>query len=118
MNSFVRCLLRGCQSTELNLWPPHGFQGVPARRNRPACQVHCCKTPRSIGAGSSCATISPSCVVGADDSLQVGVGQLMVDPVDEGTEFAGVDEESLTPELPTPLWPPDVHRFNNAVAPH
>ena len=34
-------------------------------------------------------------VVGGDDLLEVGVGQFAVDAVDEGAEFAGVDEEGL-----------------------
>ncbi len=34
-------------------------------------------------------------MVGGGDFLQVGVGQLAVDAVDEGAEFAGVDEERL-----------------------
>ena len=34
-------------------------------------------------------------MVGVGDFLQVGVGQLAVDAVDEGAEFAGVYEEGL-----------------------
>jgi len=34
-------------------------------------------------------------VVGAGDFLKVGVGEFAVDAVDEGAEFAGVDEEGL-----------------------
>ena len=34
-------------------------------------------------------------MVGGRDFLQVGVGQLAVDAVDQGAEFAGIDEEGL-----------------------
>ena len=34
-------------------------------------------------------------VIGGRDFVEVGVGQLAVDAVDEGAEFAGVDEEGL-----------------------
>jgi len=36
--------------------------------------------------------VTPPRVVGGGDFLQVGVGQLAVNAVDEGAEFAGVDE--------------------------
>ena len=49
-------------------------------------------------------------MIGAGDFLQVGVGELAVDAVDEGAEFAGVDEEGfaasiaeLRPPHPGPL---------------
>ena len=41
------------------------------------------------------AFVSAPGVVGGDDFLEVGVGQLAVDAVDEGAEFAGVDEEGV-----------------------
>ena len=34
-------------------------------------------------------------MVGVDDLCDVGVGQLAVDAVDQGAEFAGVDEQGL-----------------------
>ena len=41
------------------------------------------------------AFISPPCVVGSGDFLQIGVGQLAVNAVDEGAEFPRVDDEGL-----------------------
>ena len=40
-------------------------------------------------------SISAPGVVGGGDLLEVGIGQFAVDAVDEGAEFAGVDEEGL-----------------------
>ncbi len=40
-------------------------------------------------------------VIGARDFLQVGVGELAVDAVDEGAEFAGVNEQRLLPSVKT-----------------
>ena len=41
------------------------------------------------------AFFSPPRVIGGGDVVEVGVGQLAVDAIDEGAEFAGVDEEPL-----------------------
>jgi len=38
-------------------------------------------------------------VVGGDDFLEVGIGQIAVDAVDKGAEFAGIHKQRLLPAV-------------------
>ena len=40
--------------------------------------------------------VTAPAVIGGGDFCEVGVGEFAVDAVDEGTEFAGVDEQGFT----------------------